>query len=193
MNFEKIIRLLENYRVVYLPSLDKSDQCDLNFDHARSIIKSSNIEDLIKDKLISQIDEWDETKKQLNSWISFEKGNLVERNNELFALYHGAAYKLFTGEIPTEKGRLDKLYFFPVVFGNECIGQFPDEGSSGILHLQFSRIRKNHKWNIFTSAIHAGWLNESELKLSNYEISTNIIDEINAGENVLYPKPVGWV
>lgn len=111
----------------------------------------------------------------------YESDLIVTRGKQQFALFKSTAYQLCR--------RSDEdLLVTPVVINGKIWGQFPNEGSSGVLHLFYRKDRK--RWG--TCFTHGGWLRKEELKLTNEEISRNITEEILAGNNVLTTPPPGW-
>lgn len=98
---------------------------------------------------------------------------------EPFAVFGTTAYKLMTGaHHDTEVDTI--VEFLPVIMNGNLVGQFPDEGRSGVLHLvRISRRRgvdrPDAKWHASFNS--AGWIYSHELSASNEEILSNIADE----------------
>lgn len=121
-------------------------------------------------------------------------GVLAQRGKQLFAVFGGTAYSLFSGEV-IDTDDDSRFEWVPVLVDGHLIAEFPEEGRSGVLHLmRLTRRRgrevENPKW--FASYLSGGWLNASELNQSNQQIIDNIADEVDDGLTPITGGRPGW-
>lgn len=141
--------------------------------------------------------EWEELKKD-NFFCTEISYRIVKRKNDTFVQFGegGTAYKLFDYfELDDDKeGHV--FQYLPVIVDGKMFAQWPDEGSGGILYLMIC-IKRRHKlieaptWHVTDLSL--SWLHGEELDATDEQIHQNIIEDIERGENVFFPKPAGWV
>lgn len=126
--------------------------------------------------------------KSFRDFVEIDRtGALVQRGKQLFAVFGETAYELHNSEFvdSTDDSRVE---WVPAIVDGHAIGEWPDEGRSGVLHLlRFTRRRgreiENPKW--FASFLPCGWLHTTEINQSNRQIAENIIEEIDDGQTPL--------
>jgi hypothetical protein len=127
-----------------------------------------------------------------NDFVHYEwSDRVIQRGNQTFAVFGSIAYDVtklkFHSDVDVSgTGKLC------VPIKERYLGQFPDEGDSGILGL-YIVYRRNEKRLIKKCFVPCGWVYTRELTLSNSEIKNNIIEDVIRGENVFTKKPAGWV
>lgn len=109
--------------------------------------------------------------------------------NQLFAVEKTVATGLM---VLDDNGNL----IVPAILNGIVYSSYPDEGHGGIAHLFYLKTDRHGKpvdrWSIIWTD--AGWLHRNEFEnLSPVEITNAIIDDIDAGMNVLTHKPTGWI
>ena len=120
-------------------------------------------------------------------------GQLRLRGNEQFAVFGDTAYKLREGRLSDEWAEFE---YVPAIVDGHLIGQWPDEGRSGVLHLMRCLWRKNRDGSMrpnYPSAwagvyLHGGWIHTAELEQSDAQIARNIVEEIADGQTPLIAK-----
>ena len=121
---------------------------------------------------------------------------IVKRGKQVFAIFGSTAYDVSKVKfidplaLPRDAVCSGKLC---VPIKGRYLGEFPDEGQCGVMGCYIINKKGGAKRPIYPCFITCGWLHTDELKLSNEEIMDNIIEDVEAGENVFTRKPPGWV
>lgn len=87
----------------------------------------------------------------------------------------------------------DGNIILPIILHGKCLARefTGDEGSAGgVAHLFLNK--KRGRWFV-TELDRLPWLYTAELTQSPEEVAERIISEVEAGKNVWFPKPAGWV
>lgn len=122
-------------------------------------------------------------REKWNGWVKFdESSKIVHKGKETYAVFGSIAYRL--NRIENDQGLI-----LPGIQNGKVIGQFPEEGKSGLLHVYY--LKKKKKWA--ANYIQCNWINTREIEQTNDEIGENITREILAGKNVITNRPPGWV
>lgn len=129
---------------------------------------------------------------QENGFFSYEwSDRVILRGKQAFAVFGDIAYDVSKQKFTLED-QLPGAGKICVPVKGRYLAEFPDEGQSGIMGM-YIITRKGKNISTGPSFVPCGWLYTKELQLKNDEIQQNIADDIEAGENVYYPKPAGWL
>lgn len=129
--------------------------------------------------------------------VEYDQTGVLARHQitgELFAVFGSTAYKLMDKTVVDSESDT-VVEYVPAVCDGHLVGEFPDEGRSGVLHIVRIPRRRgvdqpDASWQcIYVSA---GWIHTHELNKSNSEILENIEDEIDAGMTPLTGGRAGW-
>lgn len=120
-----------------------------------------------------------------DNFVSYEKTTtFIAHGEQQFAIFGTMAYELLCKRVHS-KGTDSIVEYTPAIDAAGCAtAQFPDEGRSGILHvMKFLRLNGKDLIDpkISVTYIECGWINESEISLTNAQIADNIANEIDAG------------
>jgi len=137
--------------------------------------------------------------EQKDGFCSYEwSKRVVQRGKQTFAVFGSTAYDVskikFTSDCSPECNPGNGSLCVPIK--GRYLAEFPDEGRDGIMGCYIIPDRRGDKGkNKLTSPsfVSCGWLYTEELELSKAEILNNIIEDVEAGENVFTTKPAGWV
>lgn len=135
---------------------------------------------------------------KFTSFVDIDRsGVLHRRDNELFAVFGTTAYKLLNTTLSDERAEFE---YVPAIINGALVGEFPEEGHSGVLHLMRCLWRKNSdgslkpgypsKWS--GTYLSGGWLRTEELCMTNADVLQNIADEIDDGATHLTGGRPGW-
>lgn len=138
---------------------------------------------IMRQKINERIQEISESRSACNGFVYYdESSKIVLRKKEQFAIFGSIAYKL-------NRLHNEECLILPVILKGKVWGEFPEEGSSGLLHVFYNK--EKERWCCFYMS--CGWLHTDELEITNQEIVNNIVDEIDGGANVFTTPPPGWV
>lgn len=110
------------------------------------------------------------------------------KSGEEFALFHNSAYKLNTHVGMEDEGFLST----PLLIGGKAVQVCPDEGSTGILVKCRIKDRRTGALRWHVSFHRRGWIYKDELNMTNAEILTNMVQEVEDGKNVFTSALPGW-
>jgi len=130
-----------------------------------------------------------------DGFCSYEwSDRIVARGFQLFAIFGDLAYDVTKLKFNYDETCVPGTGKLCVPVGGRYLAQFPDEARSGIMGMYIVHDRrKGVNVKSDPTFVPCGWLYTEELKLTNEEINQNIVEDIENGENVFYPKPAGWM
>jgi hypothetical protein len=113
------------------------------------------------------------------------------RSGQLFGVFGQMAFALLCMRLE-EEGTVYE--YLPVIHNGHVIGEFPDEGRCGVLHLMRCLKRRGveqpGKW--LMTFMSGGYLDTSELNMSAAAIAERIAEEVDAGLTPLTGGKPGW-
>jgi hypothetical protein len=113
------------------------------------------------------------------------------RSGQLFGVFGQMAFELLCMRLE-EEGTVYE--YLPVIHNGHVIGEFPDEGRCGVLHLirclKRKGIEQPGRWS--ATFMSGGYLDTEELNMKACEIAERIAEEVDAGLTPLTGGKPGW-